>query len=85
VKKWLLFLLIFFTGGCIGHILREYHRFQADRPLYESVGVNWETAWHDRLLLDVEWYVGIMAILVIAWIIVSVMGKNGRGQRIQGV
>ena len=60
IRNGLILLMVLFTGGCIGHILREYHRFQADRPIYESVGVNWEAAWHDRVMLNVEWHVGIM-------------------------
>ena len=76
IRNGLILLMVLFTGGCIGHILRVYHRFQADRPIYESVGVNWEAAWHDRLMLNVEWDVGIMAILLIVWIIVLFMGKD---------
>lgn len=75
--------MLLFTGGCIGHFIRDYHTFQANRPVYESSGVSWEAAWHDRLLLDVKWYVGIMALLLIIWIIVSVMGN--RRKKLQGV
>ncbi len=77
--------MILFTGGCIGRVLRDYHTFQADRLLYESAGTNWETAWHDRLLWNVEWYIGIMVLLAIAWIIISIMWRRRRGTNPAGV
>ena len=84
-RKYLFVLMLLFTGGCIGHVLRDYHTFQADRNVYESAGISWDTAWHDRLMLDVKWYVGIMAILVIAWTILLIMGRRRYDLKFTGV
>lgn len=76
LRNIIILLMIIFTCSTIAAEVKSYFTLFNNRTIYEKAGESWEGIWQNGLVLDIVFYVVVMAFLVLALVGLNVYKKK---------
>lgn len=76
LRNTIILLMIIFTCSTVSAEIRSYFTLFNNRAIYEKAGESWEGIWQSGLILDIVFYVVVMALLVLALVGLNVYKKK---------
>ena len=65
VKRYIIAMMICFTGASVGSAIREYSRFKADKAIYDNINADWEGAVTKAMTNNLIWWAAVMLVLTV--------------------